>query len=144
MKPEQRPQVECACKNCQDMCRQSPCFPTPEEVEKLMDAGHADRLALTIWIDPIDMITRGQIQQFHLIAPERIEGHGCTFLNAAGLCELHGTGLKPLEGRLASCKLADNGLRKFVAQKWISVAAAEIFPRFVQHIFKSEAKTAAR
>lgn len=43
---------------------------------------------------------------------------GCTFLTEKGLCELHELGLKPTEGRLATCKGSCEGLHEAVAQSW--------------------------
>jgi hypothetical protein len=42
---------------------------------------------------------------------------GCTFWHN-GLCGIHTTGFKPIEGRLASCKDMNMGLHEKVAQLW--------------------------
>lgn len=47
--PEKRVESSCSCTTCKNMCKQSPCFPTPEEVEKLIDAGYKDQLMASYW-----------------------------------------------------------------------------------------------
>ena len=93
--------AECTCASCQAMCMESTCMPTPAEARALMRAGHALRLAR---YEP-----RGTDEHaFVAPAPRGLEGATlrttnsgrCTFLSA-GRCELHGSGLKPMEGRLA-------------------------------------------
>ena len=82
------------------MCH-SPCCGTTEDINKLMDAGYADRLML-------DDLAGGP----HMIKPalKGFEGNrspwavqsneGCTFWKD-GKCELHDLGLKPIQGKLA-------------------------------------------
>jgi hypothetical protein len=56
-------------------------------------------------------------------APWRPYGR-CTFLTEEGLCELHDKGLKPLEGRVATCKITKESTknhaeaRAFIVKRW--------------------------
>ena len=92
---------DCTCVSCQDMCRK-PCYPTPPDAEKLINAGFADKLRIE------DSYETG----VYVVAPvfkgrngvddpqyDYSRHDGCAFL-CDGLCELHDLGLKPLEGRL--------------------------------------------
>ncbi len=86
---------ECSCSRCQKMC-QVPCLGTPEDIERLVDAGYTDRLRPTDWlVGALVGITDGPVS---MIQPGTENGW-CTFYHN-GLCELHDKGLKPTEGRL--------------------------------------------
>ena len=56
-------------------------------------------------------------------APAHPEGQ-CTFLDEAGLCHLHGLGLKPTEGRIAlRGNRTPEGLHERIARTWDDVEA---------------------
>jgi hypothetical protein len=110
-------QISCACEACKDACRTCPCIGTPEDIDRLVTAGHANRLRLVLW-------------------------GACTFFTENGLCELHDKGLKPTEGRLSN----HNGqewnpetfLTLLVAKEWLrpdlklTPRHLEIYLSFVQ------------
>ena len=92
---------ECACSKCQSMCK-TPCIGTPNEMIDIALAGYADRIALTGWA--AGMLFGTHNRMVDIIAPLYDEKKGsCTFYTD-GRCELHEAGLKPMEGRFASCK----------------------------------------
>jgi hypothetical protein len=80
------------------MC-QSPCIGTPEDIARLIAAGHRDKLAPTLYAPLLDY----GVPPVSMVAPLKTE-KGCVFRTEEGLCSLHASGLKPLEGKLASCK----------------------------------------
>ena len=98
---------DCSCNQCKLMCYVSPCFPTPEDVDKLLKAGYETLLKSTTYIN-IDTF-----ESYDLIAPDSkqiitIDKNGnnvvlnkCVFLDDNNLCKLHNLGLKPTEGKLA-------------------------------------------
>jgi hypothetical protein len=88
---------ECSCDVCKNMCRRTPCLPTPEDVVKLMAAGHKSKLRATIYAGPFTDVP------VRLVAPHYDEERkACAFLDDNNLCILHESGLKPLEGKLAN------------------------------------------
>ena len=102
---------ECSCVACQGMCHRRPCFGTPDDIERIVDAGHAGKLMAeygttdpevlfggpTVWmVQPAVVGFEGKV------APDD-PGGTCAFLNRAGRCELHDAGLKPSEGKIALC-----------------------------------------
>lgn len=100
------PLESCTCDVCKDMC-QRPCWPTPSEAKKIIDAGFGHRLMEDYWID-------GQVGHVNILCPA-LSGYEnktapfwpsgkCTFQDKNGLCELHDLGLKPIEGRVADCR----------------------------------------
>ena len=99
-KLEMLPITECDCEVCSKMCH-APCTGTPDDMQKIIDAGYGDRLCLDDW--------PGQVADLHP-ALKRYEGdeapfdvrseEGCTFWKD-GKCELHEKGLKPLGGKIA-------------------------------------------
>ena len=123
----------CGCSRCQSFCRHRPCWPTPDEVRKLIDAGHAERLMIDWWGGNS---FRGEFTDIPILCPAGV-GHekddadeGDMFLMRpprmkcvmfkGGLCALHDTGMKPVEGRCTSCKESesDSKLHGAVADSW--------------------------
>lgn len=95
---------DCSCEKCQSMCK-TPCIPTPTDVIKIIEHGDLNiiqKIWPTNWATGLFAGTHDRIIQ--IMAPEldTKKGHCVFFKN--GLCQLHDLGLKPLEGRLASCK----------------------------------------
>lgn len=110
------------------MC-QRPCWPTPEEAQKLIDAGYGDRLMNDYWcrkggdIQILSPACKGSENGF---APFWPTG-GCTFQDKDGLCELHNLDLKPLEGRKALCKgRTPKYLHEKIAKMWDNPEAQEL------------------
>jgi hypothetical protein len=99
------PDVECQCTKCQSMCWR-PCFGTPDDIQKLIEAGYEDRLCLdnhcgfekNAEIDLLSPALKGHESSFAPLMSGSPEG--CTFLKD-GKCELHDKGLKPSQGRKA-------------------------------------------
>ncbi len=95
--------VQCDCEKCSLMCR-SPCCGSVEDMEKLIDAGYADRLMFD------DLPSMNDCGDFLKPALKGYEGkqspfqtgseEGCTFWKE-GKCELHISGLKPIQGKIA-------------------------------------------
>lgn len=111
--------VECSCRQCRSQCR-VPCLGTPDDILRLIRAGHAGKLRLTLWCvglalgelpAPIPMVQPGQTDA------------GCVFFRD-GLCELHHSGLKPTEGKLSchdiwpGCFSFRSSLAWHVAKEW--------------------------
>ena len=133
------PENECSCWECANMCERAPCWPTPAQAASLINLGYGGRLALY----SRDIVEYGKTPidatwvPVEVIAPAGMgrgggEGHRlplpCTFLTDDKECEIHtlqnahGRPLKPLEGRLASCKQEHSDqartLRYDVGQLW--------------------------
>lgn len=90
--------TDCTCDICVGMCRRSPCLGTPEDIMRLVEAGYQDKLVPTLNLG----LRHLGYPAVGIIAPILTE-HGCIFLEN-DRCTLHDKGLKPLEGRLQSCK----------------------------------------
>lgn len=125
--------IECKCKACKRQC-QSICLGTPEDIERIIDAGYKERLVGTEWCVamimgvyplPISMIQAKQTEQ------------GCTFFKD-GLCELHSKGLKPTEGKLSHHTTTlenfkfSKSLAWNVAKEWLDVENLPIIERIVE------------
>lgn len=112
----------CSCSICKDMCK-NPCIPTPEDAEALINAGYKEKLCDGyIPVPRLDIV-------LPVILPLKTD-KGCIFLTSDGLCQLHDKGLKPTEGKLAIHNLADEGLRKGIAFRWVSVKGIEVMKTF--------------
>ncbi len=90
--------LDCDCARCRQMCANSTCLCSPEDVRRLHEAGYGDRLA------------RYTFPAGQAIGPQPVGGgeqHSTTLGKACSMfspergCELHDKGLKPLEGRIA-------------------------------------------
>lgn len=137
-------EVECSCKNCASMCKNVPCWGTPEEAEAIINAGHTDKLMIDYWVSSPDiyMIQPAIVGFGGKEAPYHKEGT-CAFLQN-NLCTLHDSKLKPIEGRAAHCstKLKENNiskeayhvqmrtLRKEIAEAWDTDKGREIVDKF--------------
>ena len=93
-------QTECDCERCSNMCK-APCCGTIDDIQKLIDAGYGSRLMLDDWPGDTDVIKPAMKGYEGNKAPwECRTEEGCTFWKD-GKCELHQSGLKPTQGRLA-------------------------------------------
>lgn len=120
MQKSGRKPTACSCEKCKSQCR-TPCLGTPEDIERLINAGYGSRLAPTSWLVGVLMgVTDRPIE----MVQAKVENGWCTFYND-GLCELHAKGLKPTEGRLSHHSIkVDNfnpkkSLSWLVAKEWL-------------------------
>lgn len=97
--------TECSCDKCKTMCH-GPCWGTVEDIKRIIEAGLESRLQVD-WYEGDDdgedteVLTpalKGREMEYSLSYPRSLRG--CTFWNN-GLCDLHASGLKPTEGKLA-------------------------------------------
>ena len=113
------------------MCERRPCWPTPDDARRLIDASHAGKLMLDWWFDTaqnktVYVLTPAIVGRESGQAPAIPSGR-CTFLSDDGLCRLHDLGLKPTEGTLALCKeRTPSGLHEQVAKTWDSAAGKAV------------------
>ena len=92
---------ECDCEICSIMCH-APCCGTLEDIDRLIEAGFADRLMYDDYPGIVDEIIKPALKNYEgQRAPwETNTLNGCTFWKD-GKCELHDLGLKPIQGKLA-------------------------------------------
>lgn len=120
MKKSGRKPTVCQCERCKSQCH-TPCLGTPEDIEKLIDSGYGNRLAVTEWC--VGMVLGLTARPIHMIQA-KVEDGWCTFYHN-GLCELHDKGLKPTEGRLShhSIRIDNFDPKKclswLVAKEWL-------------------------
>ncbi len=125
----------CACPECVAMCRHRPCWPTPNDAQRLIEAGYADRLMVDWWFDrdkskTIYLLSPAIVGRESGEAPAHPEGQ-CTFLDEAGLCRLHDLGLKPTEGQIALCdNRTPEGLHEQIARTWDEANAQALIDRW--------------
>lgn len=118
----------CSCKTCRMNCL-IPCWGTPDQMRRIMDAGYADRLSPdvvlsdhAVWM--LQPAAKGyEGKNAPLTAFEHADAGGCTFWDLDGqmLCALHDAGLKPLEGRMSHHHpMYSNAdwIRGYIASKW--------------------------
>ena len=117
-----RKPTSCACEKCRNQCK-TPCLGTPEDIERLIEAGYGNRLSPTEWwAGSLMGVVKGPVL---MIQAKREDNGWCTFRRPDGLCELHDKGLKPTEGRLSHHTMGlDNfdprrNLAWLVAQEWL-------------------------
>lgn len=128
--------VSCKCQTCKKQCTTAPCLGTPEDIEKLIDSGYGSRINETGWASGIMMgITDKMITMYQA----EMTPTGCTFFKD-GLCELHGRGLKPTEGKLSHHGVKTVGnpnkvLSWAVAKEWLDPANAEIIQRIKNKLY---------
>ncbi len=90
--------TSCTCKKCMNQCR-TQCLGTPDDIDRLIEAGYGDRLSITEWwAGSLMGLVKGPVL---MIQAKREDNGWCTFRRRDGLCELHDKGLKPTEGKLS-------------------------------------------
>lgn len=129
--------TECACTACKKQCTIAPCLGTPQDIERLIDAGYGDRIRPTYWAAGILLLATDRI--IFMYQAEFIDGKGCVFLKDT-LCQLHDKGLKPLEGRLSyhvnKLETHEQNIAWQVAKEWIDPANNEVIERIVHKLNK--------
>lgn len=116
---------QCSCDKCSAGCKASPCWPTPEQGARLREAQPDKTVVDATCVGPDG-------KRIHVIRPaangekagsissvDPFPGQ-CVFYVDGG-CELHHTGLKPMEGRLWSHTLTRQqsvDLRLHFARLW--------------------------
>ena len=117
------------------MCERRPCWPTPDDAQRLIDAGYADHMMLDWWFDTavektIYLLTPAIAGRESGQAPAIPSGR-CTFLDEHGLCRLHAAGLKPAEGKLALCKgRTPADLHERIAATWDAIEGRDLIDRW--------------
>lgn len=120
----------CSCEDCVAMCKNRPCWPSPEEAKKLIELGYGDRLALDYWVGEGDDGLGELGETIHIVSPAIVGREGrnapfwptgrCTFLTDDNKCELHDI-CKPMEGRLQIHENSTEqarGIHRDVASLW--------------------------
>lgn len=132
-----RKPCECKCKLCKEQCH-TPCLGTPQDIEKLIEAGYADMLRITFWGAEILM----GVVPFPIPMVQAISGENyCVFFHD-GLCELHDKGLKPTEGKLShhSTRLdnfkASKSISWNIAKEWMNEENRDVIERVFNIIQK--------
>ena len=101
--------IACDCETCRGMCERRPCWPTPEEAQAIIANGLGAQLMRDYWFGDgydggdINLLCPAGVGYEGTMAPFWPDGLRCVFLTGEGRCKLHGTGYKPMEGRLALC-----------------------------------------
>lgn len=128
--------VECKCQSCKSQCQRCACLGLPKDIEKIIDAGHGDKIVRTDWAAGIAMgITNEIIPMFQA----KLTSGGCVFFKD-GLCELHDKKLKPTEGKLSHHTIgvtnfkAKKSLSWNVAKEWLNPENWEIIKRIEEKI----------
>lgn len=130
MRASGRVPVQCSCSICKQQCH-TPCLGTPDDIERIIDAGYADRLELTNWATGIFLgVINVAVPMIQPVAGKEY----CAFFEN-GLCILHDKNLKPTEGRLSHHTVRkDNfnpvmSLALNVAKEWMMTDNMEVISR---------------
>jgi hypothetical protein len=138
-KLDEVPDVSCDCKTCKSMCIDGyPCRPTPDEADILLDNGFAKKMCL----EGSDVFVGDEYESIQLVKPaiagkecKSLTGYtrgDCVMLDAQNHCILHAKGLKPVEGRKASCSRRNHSVDVFdtVKELWFSKRGEEVIARW--------------
>lgn len=126
-----QPSPSCSCEICVSFCKR-PGWWTPQEAEKAIDAGFAGKMMLEISPElnfgVLSPAFKGNENHYSL---QEFAENGCTFLKN-DLCELHGTGLQPLECRYCDHTSKGKGLlcHKDIEQEWKSPDAKRLIVKW--------------
>lgn len=135
---------ECSCKICVNMCER-PCWGTPDEIQKIIDAGFGHKLMIDWWENSVTgdryLLCGALVGYEKTYAPSKPLGK-CAFLTKENLCEIHN--IKPAEGRVSHCnsllgynQLIQN-LRNDLSVQWQSEKGKQIFNNWKKTFFIGE------
>ena len=133
----------CNCPTCIEMCRRFPCWGTPEDIKKIVEAGFADCLSL----DCVPSSEYSGVSVFILYpAITGFEGRKaefahrgvCTFLTKDNKCRLHTLGLKPTEGRVMDHKCLHPEIHEKVLMSWNNAEAQEFAKSLFSNLLKGD------
>lgn len=135
--------TNCDCNKCSMMCR-APCCGTPEDVLNLINAGHANRLSLDDWPGDVALIKPALKMYEGEKAPWNTNSAaGCTFWKN-GLCELHESGLKPAQGKLANHANTDEQIAEIcqmIRDSWEEPLAKKVIKQWKKAVgYKAKTK----
>lgn len=128
-----RKPIECKCKACKRQCK-NVCLGTPEDIERIIDAGYKDKLEPTEW--RVAILAGAYPLPINMFQVKQTD-NGCIFFKD-GLCELHSKGLKPTEGKLSHHTTTienfkfSKSLAWNVAKEWLDVENLAIIERIVE------------
>jgi Fe-S-cluster containining protein len=118
-------QSSCHCKTCNDMCTGSPCWPTPGEAKRLVEA-YPDRVAFDesyyLGGRHVRLMRPAAVGESPMSVNRGYAGRCVFYKNQR--CELHYTGMKPLEGRLSTHEYNHeqrDQLRFHIGRMWLEV-----------------------
>lgn len=161
-----------ACTGCARgvrMCYHTPCIGTVDDIEKIINAGYAKSLMLDWWVGiPMEHRMTDKYNPFTedvmYLIPAIVGSEGkkakfarsgkCTMLEN-NLCKLHDSGLKPIQGKLACCKVErifmDNGEEKDLDERipvlhtWNTQRGKDLIERWKKEVnFGNEDTSAPR
>jgi hypothetical protein len=133
-------ETECSCSECRDMCK-TRCWPSPEEARKMIEVGLAFRMMKeTHYIRNVEGEVYVICPAIPLFggkdAPWAVARKGCVFFTRDQKCELHGTGYKPIEARLADCRFeTQDDLHDGVGALWGSEEGREVVGLWERAVF---------
>jgi hypothetical protein len=126
------PSPPCACDVCLAYCRR-PGWWTVQEAARALDAGLGPRMMLEVspsrTLGVLSPSFKGNEGHY---AFNEFAGRGCTFLTSEQSCELHGTGLQPLECRFCHHDRRGEGpaCHRAVEKDWNSAAGRSLVARW--------------
>jgi len=140
---DELPQTACDCVHCKAMCYGRPCWGRPDDMKRIISAGHGDMLMLD-WAEihgkTVELLTPAISGYQGQDAPFWPQGK-CAFLDPEDHCLLHQSGLKPIEGRVSSCK---GGVKLTEVHHAIGALWAEDAGKEIVHSWRASHPTTGR
>lgn len=88
----------CSCGACDRQCKSVPGLATPAQILDLINAGYGNSIVASDWM--VGMISGHDTHPIPMYQLRFTIDQGCSML-VSGLCNLHNTGLKPIECTLS-------------------------------------------
>lgn len=128
------PSPPCACEVCSAYCRR-PGWWTVREAATAIEHGYGARMMLEVSPDRrLGVLSPAFKGNEGLYAANEFSGTGCTFWAADGTCELHGSGVQPLECRFCHHDRPGDGPRchRDLEKDWNSASGRALVARWAR------------
>ena len=134
--------ISCNCDKCKQMCQRTPCLGTPQDILAIIEAGYVDKVCYTEWAAGIVLgHIKEPIPMVQIKTKDGNRDNSCVFYND-GQCDLHESGLKPTEGKLAHHEVdaielrPEYNLTYQVAIEWTKIENNEVINEILEKVIE--------
>lgn len=140
-------ETSCNCPKCISMCTYRPCWGTPEEIERIIDAGFAHKLMYDYWVGRLGGFREDgdEYSDLPIIAPAIVGYEGdtspfwpmgrCCMLDENDRCKIYD--IRPIESRVSHHDVThDINVHMEIAKTWNTSEGARVVEKWKKAVGK--------